>query len=118
MKRTHLTYKRRLRRDVRARSRVSGTLARPRLAVFRSLRGMYAQLIDDEKGHTLVAVHAREVKQPKKTKSEVAVLIGTSLAQKAKKAGLTQAVFDKGPYKFHGRVKALVDAARAEGLRI
>lgn len=107
----------RLRRRQRVRAKISGTAARPRLSVFRSVAHISAQLIDDGKRVTLASAHDREVKA-KGTKTEVAVAVGTLLGEKAIKAGVKTAVFDKGPYKFHGRVKALADAARQAGLVI
>jgi large subunit ribosomal protein L18 len=105
---------RRLRRWVR------GTAARPRLAVFRSLNHIYAQLVDDESGRTLAAADSRSKEfrsaQPRGGNVAAAKVVGERLAQRAKAAGITQVVFDRGGYKYHGRVKALADAARAGGL--
>jgi large subunit ribosomal protein L18 len=101
----------------RIRSRVSGTQARPRLAVFRSVNHIYAQIIDDGQGHTLVAASSTE-KDLKATGGNVegAKLIGRTVAQRAKEKGINQIVFDRGGYLYHGRVKALADAAREAGL--
>ena len=105
---------RRLRRYVR------GSATRPRLTVFRSLKHIAAQLIDDDAGRTLVAADSRgkEFIAANRTGSNVAAakVIGTMLAERAKAAGIGQAVFDRGGFKYHGRVKALADAARAGGL--
>ncbi len=105
---------RRLRRWVR------GSAVRPRLAVFRSLNHIYAQLVDDETGKTLVAVDSRSKTflEAHRTGGNVsaAKAVGELLAQKAKASGIGRIVFDRGGYKYHGRVKALADAARAGGL--
>lgn len=111
----------RLRRQQRVRKRIHGTSARPRLSVFRSLRGIHAQLVDDERGETLVAVstHAKEIKSrlsELKGKKEVSKTLGKTLAERAKERGITQAVFDRGGNLFHGRIKALADGAREGGL--
>lgn len=108
-------------RHLRIRQRVRGTAVRPRLAVFRSLKHIYAQLIDDETGRTLVAVGSLSPEFRVKLKSggnmAAATLVGELVAQKAKAARIEQAVFDRGGYQYHGRVKALAEAARAGGLR-
>lgn len=93
---------------------------RPRLSVSRSLKNIYCQIIDDEHGRTLAAASSRDKGlrddlQGKK-KTEVAAVVGTQLAERAKSAGVTKVAFDRGYYKFHGRIKALADAARAGGL--
>ena len=107
-------------RHYRLRRWVRGTAGRPRLAVFRSLNHIYAQVIDDDTGRTLVAADSRSkefrASQPKGGNVAAAKAVGTLLAQRAKAAGLSQVVFDRGGYQFHGRVKALADAARAGGL--
>jgi large subunit ribosomal protein L18 len=107
---------RRLRRRRRVRARVSGTAARPRLSVFRSNRGIFAQLIDDTKGHTVAAVNWIEPDLRKVTASEQAKKAGELLAERAKAAGVETCVFDRGGYQYHGRVKALADGAREGGL--
>src|ERR1700710_1444168 len=106
----------RLRRRRRVRARVSGTAARPRLSVFRSNRGIFAQLIDDTKGHTVAAVNWIEPDLRKVTASEQAKKAGELLAERAKAAGVETCVFDRGGYQYHGRVKALADGAREGGL--
>jgi large subunit ribosomal protein L18 len=118
-----ITRDRRAARDVRherLRRRVRGTAARPRLAVFRSLKHLAAQLIDDETGRTLAAADTRskEFRERNGSGGNVtgAKALGALLVERAKAAGVTQAVFDRGGYKYHGRVKALADAARAGGL--
>ena len=107
-------------RHYRLRRWVRGSAARPRLAVFRSLNHIYAQVVDDDSGRTLVAADSRSKEfrtaNPKGGNVAAAKAVGTLLAQRAKAAGLTQVVFDRGGYQFHGRVKALADAARAGGL--
>jgi large subunit ribosomal protein L18 len=107
-------------RHYRLRRWVRGTAARPRLAVFRSLNHIYAQVVDDDSGRTLVAADSRskEFRAANPTGGNVAAAkaVGALLAQRAKAAGLTQVVFDRGGYQYHGRVKALADAARAGGL--
>ncbi len=110
----------RLRRHRRVRKRVIGTPERPRLNVFRSLHHIYAQVIDDSQGHTLVAVSTvdpevvEQIKGMAKTKQ--ASVVGKLLAERALDQGVKEVVFDRGGYKYHGRVKALADAARASGL--
>lgn len=110
----------RKRRHRRVRAKVAGTTQRPRLNVYRSLANIYAQVIDDERGHTLVSastVDPEVVKQMgEKTKSEAAKLVGAVVAQRAKEAGINQVVFDRGGYRYHGRIKALADGAREAGL--
>jgi large subunit ribosomal protein L18 len=102
------------RRHARVRAKVSGTAERPRLSVFRSNGFIYAQIIDDAASKTLAAADDRSIKSG--TKTERATQVGTDLATKAKKAGITKVVFDRGGYVFAGRVKALAEAARAAGL--
>lgn len=110
----------RKRRHRRVRAQLSGTTDRPRLNVYRSLANIYAQVIDDTKGHTLVSASTIDAEVEKliegKSKSEAAKVVGEVLAQRAKDAGITRVVFDRGGYKYHGRVKALADGAREGGL--
>ena len=106
----------RYRRVVRTRTKINGTAERPRLSVFRSNSTISAQLIDDTTGRTLVAASSRELGKAKKNKSESALLVGEDIAKKAKSAGIKKAVFDRGSYAYHGRVKALADGARKGGL--
>jgi large subunit ribosomal protein L18 len=107
-------------RHLRLRRNVRGSSARPRLAVFRSINHIYAQLVDDDAGRTMLAVDSRSKSFLEGHKSggnvAAAKAIGELLAQKAKAQGVEQVVFDRGGYKYHGRVKALADAARAGGL--
>jgi large subunit ribosomal protein L18 len=106
----------RLRRRRRVRARISGTAERPRLSVYRSNRGVFAQLIDDGKGHTVAAVNWIEPGLRKLTASEQAKRAGELLAERAKKAGVETCVFDRGGYQYHGRVQALAEGAREGGL--
>ena len=106
----------RMRRHHRVRRKVAGTAERPRLAVFRSNRHIYAQLIDDGSGRTLAA--ASDAKVAGGAKTERAKKVGAALAEGAKAAGVEAAVFDRGGNLYHGRVKALADGAREAGLRI
>src|ERR1035441_4940697 len=101
----------------RIRNRVAGTPERPRLAVFRSDNHIYAQVIDDQQGHTLVAPAFTEKDlRGKGGNVDGAKLIGKIVADRAKEKGILKVVFDRGGYQYHGRVKALADAARAAGL--
>jgi large subunit ribosomal protein L18 len=106
------------RRKIRNRAKVFGTNVKPRLSVFRSNQYTSAQLIDDENSKTLVAASTREFSKEKGAKSEKAKKLGAVLAEKAQKLGITQAVFNKGPYLYHGRVKAVAEGARERGLQI
>jgi large subunit ribosomal protein L18 len=106
----------RLRRRRRVRARVTGTAERPRLSVFRSNHGVFAQLIDDGKGHTVAAVNWIEPDLRKLSASEQAKRAGELLAERAKAAGIETCVFDRGGYRYHGRVKALAEGAREGGL--
>jgi large subunit ribosomal protein L18 len=107
----------RLRRRRRVRAKVRGTAERPRLSVFRSNRGIQAQLIDDVKGHTVAAVNWVEADLKSLARMEQAKKAGELLAERAKAAGVETCVFDRGGYQFHGKVKALADGAREGGLR-
>ncbi|SFV29068.1 50S ribosomal protein L18 [Thermoflavifilum thermophilum] len=104
---------------LRIRKRISGTPTRPRLSVFRSNTSIYAQLIDDTKGHTLAAASSRDkdIAAKKGTKTEKSYWVGEALAKKALALGITQCVFDRSGYLYHGRVKALAEGARAAGLQ-
>ncbi|OIQ21591.1 50S ribosomal protein L18 [Lacinutrix sp. MedPE-SW] len=110
---------RRLRIKSRIRKVVSGTEARPRLAVYRSNKEIYAQIVDDVTGKTLVAASSRDkdISSAKGNKSEVATLVGKSVAEKAIKAGIDTISFDRGGYLYHGRVKSLAEGAREAGLK-
>jgi large subunit ribosomal protein L18 len=120
MANTAKTHEARLRRHRRVRKTVSGTTERPRLSVFRSLQHVYAQVIDDTAGNTLVSASTmdKEIRDQCEglKKSEAAKIVGRLVAERAMAHGVTQVVFDRGGYKYHGRVKALADAAREAGL--
>ena len=107
----------RLRRRRRVRAKVRGTAERPRLSVFRSNRGIQAQLIDDVNGHTLAAVSWTEDELGSLGRMEQAKRAGELIAERAKAAGIETCVFDRGGYRFHGKVQALADGAREGGLR-
>jgi large subunit ribosomal protein L18 len=101
----------------RIRRRLAGTQERPRLAIFRSLNHIYAQIIDDQQGHTMVSAASIEKDlRGKGGNVEGAKAIGKAVAERAKEKGIKQVVFDRGGYQYHGRVKALADAARNAGL--
>jgi large subunit ribosomal protein L18 len=110
--------KRRLRRRRRVRAKVSGTAERPRISVFRSNRGISAQLVDDVAGKTLAAVLWTEAELRELPRSEQSSKAGELLAQRAKAAGIERAVFDRGGYQYHGRVKAFADGVREGGLAV
>ena len=105
----------------RVRTKVTGTTERPRLSVYRSLGHIYAQVIDDHSGKTLVSASSVDTDTKKNLKGggnvAAAKVIGKAIAERAKAAGVTKVVFDRGGYKYHGRVKALADAAREAGLK-
>ncbi len=109
----------RLRIKSRIRKVVSGTEARPRLAVFRSNKEIYAQIVDDVTGKTIIAASSRDkdISSAKGTKSEIATLVGKSIAEKALKAGVETISFDRGGYQYHGRVQSLAEGAREGGLK-
>ena len=107
----------RQRRHYRVRRKVRGSAARPRLAVFRSNRYIYAQVIDDDAGRTLAAASSQvpQIRGRRRT-NETAAAVGKLIAARAKEAGVSRAIFDRGGYAYHGRIKALADGAREEGL--
>jgi large subunit ribosomal protein L18 len=107
----------RLRRRRRVRARIRGSAERPRLSVFRSNRGVSAQLIDDDTGKTIVAVNWTEPALRKLDRRDQAKAAGETLAKRAKEAGVETCVFDRGGYRFHGHVKALAEGAREGGLK-
>jgi large subunit ribosomal protein L18 len=111
----------RQRRHKRVRVKVKGTNSRSRLCVFRSLNHIYAQVIDDLKGHTLASASTldAEIKSEKEAKAKTgeAELVGSLIAKRALSKGISQVVFDRGGYKYHGRIKALAEAARQAGLK-
>jgi len=120
MPKAHTGKSRRVMRHLRVRRKIKGTAQRPRLAVFRTLKHVYAQLIDDTRSDTLTAASSLDggVRDSRdgKSKSEVSKQVGVLIAQRAKDKGITTVVFDRGGYKYHGRVKALADAAHEGGL--
>lgn len=101
---------------LRIRKKIKGTAEKPRLCVFRSNAEIYAQVINDMNGHTLLSVSSLKLKDIKGTKSEVAKQVGVLVAKAAKEAGINQVVFDRNGYLYHGRVKALAEGAREGGL--
>jgi large subunit ribosomal protein L18 len=105
---------RRFKRHLRVRNKISGTPERPRLVVFRSLKHIYAQLVDDSANRTLATVSDLNIEQGKK--SERAAEVGKQIAERAKSAGITRVVFDRAGYRYHGRIKAVADGARKGGL--
>ncbi len=107
---------RRLRRRRRVRAKVRGTAERPRISVFRSNRGIFAQLVDDEAGRTIAAVNWTEAELRGMKPTDQARRAGALLAERAKAAGVEAAVFDRGGYQYHGRVQALAEGAREGGL--
>jgi large subunit ribosomal protein L18 len=119
MKGTKTARAGRIRRHARVRKTLSGLPDRPRLAVFRSTNHIYAQIIDDTAGHTLVSSSdlEKDLRDVKGKKSEVAVRVGEELAKRAKAKGIKTVVFDRGGFKYHGRVKALADAVREGGIK-
>lgn len=109
-----------MKRKARIRARAFGTKGRPRLSIFRSNKGIYAQIIDDTKGATLVSFSSKKLDTKKigrRSKSEIAQIIGEEFAKLARKKKITSVVFDRGGYKYHGRVKALAEGARKGGLK-
>ena len=116
MARIKTTYAARIVRHQRLRQTLSGTAERPRLNVFRSSRHMYAQVIDDVAGHTLAAAGTQELPAGTFAKTDAAHEVGKLIAERAKAKGVSKVVFDRGGYQYHGRVKALAEGAREEGL--
>ena len=108
----------RIRRHGRVTARMSGTGSRPRIAVFKSNQYIYVQLIDDEKGRTLASASTRALSSKSKSKIASSSELGKVIAEAAKKAGINSAVFDRGAYQYHGRIKALAESARSSGLKI
>ena len=111
-------YRMRLIRHKRTRKKISGTKDKPRLSVFRSLNHIYAQIINDDNGITLLQANSLELKTTKtQTKTSIAEEVGKLLGQRAKEKKVKKVVFDKGGYKYHGRIKALANSARKEGVK-
>ena len=117
MARTSLLTTQTRRRAIRTRAALATNQTLPRLSVHRSLRGMYAQIIDDNKGITLASANDREESLNKGTKSERAALVGAAIAERAKAKKVTAVRFDRGSFRYHGRVAALAEAARKAGLK-
>ncbi len=119
MGKTNPVYVARKRRHRRVRKRLGGTSERPRLNVFRSLNHIYVQIVDDTKGVTVTSASSLDAGVAKKgqTKTEQAQAVGKLIAEHALKAGVNEVVFDRGGYKYHGRVKALAEASREAGLK-
>jgi large subunit ribosomal protein L18 len=110
-----------LKRSARVRSKIMGTKSKPRLSVYRSNKYVYAQLINDEKGETIISVGGGSLGKAKskgKSRVEVAKLLGEEIAKKAKLKKIKNVVFDRGSYKYHGRVKAVAEGARKGGLKL
>lgn len=105
-----------LKRHKRIRGKISGTKNRPRLCVFRSNKHIYAQLIDDRKGHVLLSASDLEIKNKKVKKIDKAKDVGRLIAKKAKEKNIQKVIFDRSGYKYHGRIKSLAEGAREEGL--
>jgi len=105
----------RLKRKKRIRAKVSGTKSKPRLCVFRSLKGVYAQVVDDNSGRTLFSANLKEAKA--KNNIEGAFEVGKIIAKKCKEGKISEAVFDRGGYKYHGKIKSLAEGARKGGLK-
>ena len=110
----------RIKRHARVRAKISGSAKRPRIAVFKSNQYVYAQVIDDEVGKTLMSVsnYAGKKSKTKTKKSQGSSKVGESLAEKMKEAGISKAVFDRGGFKFHGRVKAVAEGLRKGGIKL
>lgn len=115
MNRQTLKIEKRVRRHGRVRAKVSGTDSRPRLVVFRANQHIYAQIVDDASGKTLAAADDSKIKTG--SKAEKATQVGAAIAKKAQEKKIATVVFDRGGYQYHGRVKALADAAREAGLK-
>ena len=117
MKKLEVKNKRYIQRKKRVRARVSGSKARPRLSVFRSIKHIYAQIIDDTLGKTLTAASDKDVKGAgKMSKTKISEMVGEELAKKAQVLKIKKVAFDKGAARFHGRVKAVAEGARKGGL--
>ncbi len=106
----------RTRRHMRVRAKINGTTKRPRLSVFKSNKGIYLQIIDDSKGITIASASAKEIKADK-INAETGKKLGQLIAKKAKENKITEIVFDRGGYKYHGKIRAIAEGAREEGLK-
>lgn len=118
MKRTERIRKNKGLRKKRTRFNIWGTAAKPRVSVFRSNRYLYAQLIDDERGKTLIGASTRGIEHAKKPKTEKAARLGELLAEKMKKADIPNAVLHRGSYRYHGQIRAFAEAMRKSGIRL
>jgi large subunit ribosomal protein L18 len=116
MQKEKIKVEKRTRRRAKIRSKVTGTVGCPRLSVFRSNTGMFLQIINDETGETLVSAHSKEIKDNKAKKIDISLALGKLLAEKAVAKKIKIVVFDRGGYKYHGRIKAAADGAREGGL--
>ncbi len=116
MDKNKIKQNKKIRRKNRVRAKISGTADCPRLSVFRSNRGIYAQIINDEIGKTLISIGAGEIKKKEK-KTAISLGLGKLIAEKAIAKGIKKVVFDRNGYKYHGRVKALAEGAREGGLK-
>lgn len=116
MKKANIKNQLREQRKKRNRAKIFGTAEKPRLSVFRSNRFILAQVIDDVSGKTLLSASSKQFAKKAKNKTEQSTLLGELVGEKALALGIKQAVFNKGPYLYHGRVKAVADGARAKGL--
>lgn len=112
-----ITSKQKIQRQRRVRGKISGTVETPRLSVFRSNNHMYVQLIDDASKKTLLGMSDRQLTKPEGTKSSIAKLLGMEIAKKAGEKKITKVMFDRGSYRYHGRVKAVAEGAREGGLQ-
>lgn len=119
MAKTNQNYIARKRRHARVRKKIFGTTDRPRLNIFRSLNHIYAQIIDDTQGNTMVAASSLDgnIKNSEISKMKQAEMVGTLIAERALEVGISQVVFDRGGYKYHGRIKALAEASREAGIK-
>lgn len=118
MNATKALHEKKKRRAIRTKAKLFGTALRPRLAVFRSNKYLYAQLIDDEAGKTLVSGSTRALKKEKAKKAEQAFALGELIAKKASEKNVSAAIFDRRSYRYHGRVSAVAEGARKGGLKV
>lgn len=112
-----ISQEKRAKRHRKIRKRISGTADKPRLCVFKSAKHIYAQLVNDEKGKTILALSDADIKKTKEAKVKVAAEVGKAIAKEALAKKIVNVVFDRGGYKYHGRIKALADGAREGGLK-
>jgi large subunit ribosomal protein L18 len=116
MKKAKEKRNKKIRRHFKVRYKISGTDKKPRVSVFKSNKGMYIQLINDLNSQTILSVNSKEIKKSKDKKVDIAFKAGKLLAEKALKKKIKEVVFDRGPYRYHGRIKAVADGAREGGL--